>query len=217
MIKDKISKTHDIINTIQKEIATINDKYRSGPDLYFYKKALFLREGATNIRSYLSSEYNLEILYATLLAWDMNSRGAKMKYFDDFCTSICTCLDGFIRLEDQLIRNAEDLFKVREILRGLYEKLHLMKTGGKLVSNAKFLHYLFPDFLMPMDRQNTLQYFYGNTNESIYKYMEIMDFSFEILRDRTKVEIHLDNEWNRSVPKLIDNAIILLVGKSVKE
>jgi hypothetical protein len=47
--------------------------------------------------------------------------------------------------------------------------------------------------------------------------MEIMILSTEIM-DATDGSwgMYLDNGWNTTIPKLIDNAILLLAGKSVK-
>jgi len=153
---------------------------------------------------FLRNDYHFEILYATLFSWDMNSRGAKMKYFDEF--------KEIERLGEDL-----DIAKLKPILMKTYEELNLMKTSGKLVSNSKLLHFLFPNLLMPMDRANTLTYFYGNTNELVNKYIEIIDLSFEIMKQPLKWNYFLDNERNTTVPKIIDNAIILMVGKSLKK
>jgi hypothetical protein len=104
-------------------------------------------------------------------------------------------------------------------LRDIYNNLALMKSGGRLVSNSKLLHFLFPKLCTPMDTKNILYYFYGNTNESAHsvdKYIEITKFSFEIINKSENWSNYLDNGWNTTVPKMIDNAIILLVGKSVK-
>lgn len=40
-----------------------------------------------------------ELLYATLVSWDMNCRGAKMKYFNEFKNNILSCLDLFRKIE----------------------------------------------------------------------------------------------------------------------
>lgn len=216
MIKDRDHKIEQIITTIKTDIQDINERYRSGPDLYFYKRLNHLRNGSKSIEAFLRDDYNIEILYATLVAWDMNSRSAKMKYFSDFKSNILSCLDHFKELEgfeDKLNLNLE---KLVSSLKSTYERLDLMKTKGKLVSNSKLLHFLFPKILVPMDRNNTLFYFYGNTNESVNKYVEITELSFEILNMSESWEKFLDNGWNTSIPKMIDNAVILLVGKSVK-
>ena len=103
------------------------------------------------------------------------------------------------------------------LLKNAYLKLELMETTSRLVSNSKCLHFLFPSLCMPMDRKNTLQYLYKNTNDSINKYQDAIRFQFEIMRQPVNFENYLDDRWNQSIPKLIDNAIILLQGISVKK
>ena len=216
MIKNREEKISSIVKIIQSEISDINVRYRSGPDLYFYKKTNELRNQYDNITSYLNVDYNIEILYATLLAWDMNSRGAKMKYYDYFKSNILDCLDLLIQIEEYENNHPTNSIDIISVLSESYEKLSLMKTKGKLVSNSKLLHFLFPKLCMPMDRVNTLRYFYGNTNESLNKFIEIFKLTQEIEYMPVDWEDYLDDNWNTSVPKLIDNAIILLVGESVK-
>ena len=67
-----------------------------------------------------------------------------------------------------------------------------------------------------MDRNNTLNYFYQNTGESKQKYLEITDICLEIMQKDENWVQYLDNNWNTTVPKMIDNAILLLEGKSLK-
>ena len=67
-----------------------------------------------------------------------------------------------------------------------------------------------------MDTENTLSYFYGNGSESLKRYIEIIEFSFKIMNRNENWTTYLDNVWNTTIPKMIDNAIILLVGKRVK-
>ena len=155
------------------------------------------------------------MLYATLVSWDMNSRGAKMKYFTEFRASILSSLRQLSELEVWERSGNLNSTTSMLILRNVYDSLNLMKSGGKLVSNSKLLHFLFPNSYMPMDRNNTLFYFYGNTGESPNKYAEIIELSFEIMNMAENWGTYLDSNWNRTVPKMIDNAIILLVGKSV--
>jgi len=217
MIKDRSIKIEQIGTTIKNRISEINKRYRTGPDLYFYKRLFSLRNNSNSIESFLNNPYHIEILYATLVSWDMNSRGAKMKYFDEFKASILSNLESFREFE-YFENNGRILTSTLiSILRKSYDNLDLMKTEGKLVSNSKALHFLFPRLFMPMDRKNTLSFFYGNTNESIKKYIEIIEFSYEIINASENWDIYLDDNWNTTVPKMIDNAIILLVGKSVNK
>jgi len=216
MIRNHTHKIEQIVTTIKTRISEINERYRSGPDLYFYLKLMKLRKSSNSVESFLRNDYLIEVLYATLVSWDMNCRGAKMKYFDEFKDNILSCMDLLREIEELGKGSTNNLVDLEPALRKTYEKLNLMKTGGKLVSNSKLLHFLFPSLLMPMDRANTLSYFYGNTNESINKYIEIINFSFEIMNMSENWKDYLDNGWNTTVPKMIDNAIILLMEKSVK-
>jgi hypothetical protein len=43
-----------------------------------------------------------------------------------------------------------------------------------------------------------------------------MDICIEIMHRPVNWTIHLDKNWNTTIPKMIDNAIILLVDKSTK-
>ena len=216
MIKNRDEKINQIVSTIKDNISQTNDVYRSGPDLYFYKRSMQLRKKSNNISDFLNNDYNLEILYATLVSWDMNSRAAKMKYFDDFKNNVLSCLNQFEQLEKYENDGNSNIEEIIHNLEIIYNSLNLMKTESQLVSNSKLLHFLFPNMLMPMDRRNTLNYLYGNTGESPNKYIEIIRLSYEIMNKHENFEKYIDDDWNTSVPKLIDNAIILLVGISIK-
>jgi hypothetical protein len=208
MIQNREEKIQRIVATIRNNIAEIN----RAPDaaLYFYRKSIFLRNNAENIEVFLANDYNLEILYATLVSWGMNSRRAKIKYFGDFQSNIRGCLNLLTQLE-HLQPNQQEFIPTLE---QAYQKLELMQPRGrsvsKLVSNSKLLHFLFPKMLMPMDKTHILVYFYGNTGESINKYIEIVKLSFDVMALDEHWERYLDEQWNTTIPKMIDNAIFLL-------
>ena len=198
-------------------IKEINERYRKGPSLYFYKRITALRKEHDWLQSFLSDNHALETLYATLVSWDMNSLGAKMKYFDDFSDSLLSAKGELCELEKcALTFDPRSTQRLLICVRQAFSELNLMETDGRLVSNSKCLHFLFPSVCMPMDRTNTLKYLYGNTNESVNKYMEITQFSFEIMRATIDCRQFIDDLWNPSMPKMIDNSIILLMGQSVE-
>lgn len=88
--------------------------------------------------------------------------------------------------------------------------LYVMKTNAKLVSNSKLLHFIFPDLLLPMDGKNTLMYFWNNTSESKSKYLQLIKWSYKMaVRQDVVWDDYLDEGWNSTIPKIIDNAIIL--------
>jgi len=210
-INNRENKINEIVSKIKKDIKS--KRLRRGPSLYFYKRLLKLRDETKSIKRFIKKDYNMEILYATLAAWDMNTRGAVMKDYEPFKNDIKRISRKLSDLEKLLRQYCDDKKKIFVLLRNVYKNLHVMKSGNKLVSNAKLLHFLFPEYLLPMDGQNTLRYFYNNTDESVNKYIDIINLSFEIMTMKLKWQIYLDGEkddWNTNKPKLIDNAIILL-------
>lgn len=217
MIPDRENKMSEIVNMMSSRIKEINERYRKGPSLYFYKRITAMRKQHRTIESFLSDEHALEILYATLVSWDMNSRGAKMKYFDDFKANIRAAKRELHDIEISAAAfNPNSPSGMLLCLRNAFSNLNLMETDGRLVSNSKCLHFLFPSVCMPMDRSNTLKYLYGNTGESEHKFAEIADFSFNIMRETDNCRRFIDDRWNTSIPKMIDNAILLLMNKSVR-
>lgn len=182
--------------------------YRKGPDLYFYKRVSEIRKKSA-LRRLFEDTYFFELLYATLTAWDMNARGAKMKYYDEFKQNLYKNKDLFFELEKFKLSQLtnEQFLEVKEKLGNLYDNLHLMKTGGRLVSNSKIMHFILPDLIMPMDRQNTLRFFFGHTLESRNKFLTIFECSY-LIASKLNVAGLFDSNWNFSIPKIIDNAII---------
>lgn len=210
MALEEDDKINQIVTTIENSISKINERYGTGPDFYFYTKVIGLRNSSESVESFLSKDYHLEILYATLAAWGMNSRNASMKDFEGFKDNILSCLGHFKQLES-FYKNI-DMYsnELKPYLKNTYDDLKLMKSKGKLISNSKLLHFLFPRMLMPMDT-NTLNFFYGNAGESVDNYIEIIGLSHKIMHMPKKWEEYLDKQWNPTVPKMIDNAIFLKV------
>jgi hypothetical protein len=213
MIDEEERKINEIVKIVETQIVKFSDTYRSGPDLYFYRKIIDLRAKFPDIESFLKNEYNCEILYACLTSWDMNCRGAKMKYFNEFQNTLFNCMEYFKELE---IFNRQSKPRLNELFHPLllaYDRLNVMKTSSKLVSNSKLLHYLFPNILMPIDRENTLVYLFGEnsrTYESIRRYQDIIEFSFKVINKKNNWLIYRDDRWNTTAPKMVDNAIILI-------
>jgi hypothetical protein len=187
-----------------------NFRYREGPDLYFYRRTIGLRR-AKNIDELLDDDEDrfIELLYATLVSWDMNSRGAKMEYFDAFKQSILGCKARFSELSTHVLDklSEEEFGNAKRLLSVVYSNLNLMKTSGRLVSNSKVMHFILPDLVMPMDRENTLRFFFGNKGESPSKFLDIMECTYRIAL-RVDLRKFLNTEWNQSITKVIDNAII---------
>jgi hypothetical protein len=210
-IPNRSLKVQQTANIITKKISNINTIYRGGPSIHFYHRVRELRKGHACITSFIGCTTCVEILYATLLAWDMNNRGAKMDDFPVFQKALINSLPDLLLVES-LVPSFKYNARASIIgaLRAAYTSLHLMKTKGRLVSNSKCLHFLFPEVCPPMDRTNTLQKLYGNTAESPAKFTELLDFSYDVLSSIANPGQYLDAQWNTCETKLVDNAIIMI-------
>lgn len=211
MIKDRERKIGEIIGIItsgclQQDI-DLNDY---GPSLYFYRQIMEKRRTCTSVSDFLSEKSNIELLYATLVSWKMDTRGAKMLYFDDFKEYLLSCSNHFQFLENYQVNNNDDWDEYLTMIRETYDYLWVMKTGSRFVSNSKTLHFLLPDQFVPMDKRYTLKYLYNNNHESSNRYIEIFEFMYEIIEILKEIhaERYLDDLRNQTIPKLIDNAIM---------
>jgi hypothetical protein len=141
----------------------------------------------------------------------MNSRGAKMRDYLDFRDNLHDNLDSFLSVESLAESFTwQNRTEVIRALSELYDVLGLMQTEGRLVSNSKCLHFVFPALCMPMDRRNTLRKLYGNTGESKSKFVELLEFLYDTLQGIPNPQRYLDERWNTCETKLVDNAIILM-------
>jgi len=211
MIKDIQNKRNEIIEVIKNKIIEMDQRYRTGKSLDRYNIVFKNRKNEKNVIAYLSNDDYLLDIYKTLEAWDMNKRGAKLRKLSEIKKSFNKNIDYFSEIENMGANIIEiDLEKLKPIIQNLYNELYIMESGGKLVSFTKTLHFIFPHLFMPMDRQNTLQYFYGNTNESFNKFFEIFSLSYDIAHEEINWQkIIKNNGWNKTIPKIIDNAVIL--------
>jgi hypothetical protein len=66
-----------------------------------------------------------------------------------------------------------------------------------------------------MDLSNTLQFLYGDHSESVSKYLEVAAMTFDVMAMPVNWHMYLDDVWNTSVPKMIDNALILIEARSL--
>lgn len=206
--------TQEKIDTIVSNLPDLISNFKNwwydsggGPSLYFYQKTIS-RVRDEDLETLLGDDSFIELLYATLTAWDMDSRSASLEDFEEFWEEITVNKNKILTLSDfKLIEMNEKSFRnCKTTLKTVYNNLDLMKTSKKLVCNSKFLHFTLPDLVTPMDRKNTVKYFYETKSTSRKRFFEIFDTSWKIAQ-RTNLEEHVDDEFNLSEPKVIDNAI----------
>ena len=153
----------------------------------------------------------LTLVHETLKAWNMNVRRAKLAEVDDFSQSIMTAKNKIERLQEYTIKDFAtnlDIFDTFEIL---FDELHLTQTKTKLITFAKTMHFFLPDLVAPIDNQYTLKFFYKSTNYAKeFQYFKDIHTSFsQFVNKHAELKKLISNDnWNKSIPKLLDNAII---------
>jgi hypothetical protein len=221
-IHDFQRKIDEIVSVISNKelVATFTDRLGKGPALHFYKKLLESQRRVSSLDTFIGDQHTLELCYGVLGLWGMDTRGAEMLDFDSFSEAVRKVHTEFLALEAALTRGNDTADAIR-CLGTVYDALNLMRGNCKLISNAKLLHFCFPNHLMPMDGLNTLMFLYGNTSESKRKYLDITQFANDVRQAVEKRQIswteRLDDGWNSSIPKMVDNAIIIHMSQKRKK
>jgi hypothetical protein len=194
-----------------------NTKYRHGDALEFYRELISQHREVADLDKLIASEAFLKKLYSTLEKWDMNKRGAHLLDFPTIRESIRSYredLNKLYKYRFQMLPD-KDIQKVQQQLKVLFCGLKIMATKRRIVGVSKALHFLLPNLVLPIDSSNTMQAFYGYNRyevgeEKEFKtYNDIFEKSLEIAKRLNLTESDVDGcDWNCSVPKLIDNAII---------
>lgn len=202
-----------VVDEIKHNLPKINAKFGNGPSLYFYRRVRALRKANPTIAAFIANRYCLEMLYAALVSWGMDSQSAIMKSFPDFCLNLRATLPLLLPLDMPSAGLTRPY--VYKALTAIYPIMRLMDTKGRLVSTSKCLHFLFPKICVPMDRRNSLKKLYGSIYEpasihrSLAMYLEVTDFAYNALTAASPIP-PIDKLWNTCPMKMVDNAIILM-------
>jgi hypothetical protein len=195
-----------------------NGNYRLvTPSLYLYKKIVEKHRKHGDLNILLQDNEFLELIYITLIAWDMNRRAAKLVSFEKFKKSIFDNTNLLSELYNYKLGSLSegDVSIILNKIEKLFVNLNVMKSKSKIVGISKTLHFLLPDLIMPIDRKYTLGFFYGHNkyDQEItkeFKTFKEVFVAFHHIATKLKLsEADIDNfNWNTSIPKLIDNALI---------
>lgn len=138
------------------------------------------------------SDEGINRIYDTLKEWGMNSRGAKLTKFDAFKQSIQMNKNLLDKLCDYSLLDFCDNTKsaqIKNILLNLFDNLNLSQSNP-FVTNAKTLHIIIPQLLIPVDRTFTVGYF--------------CDYKFSDVPKDTKEQV----DWIMSIHSLLANVYI---------
>jgi len=195
-----------------------NKNYRFGHDLRLYREIINMHRTGSGIDALLDDESFFPLLWKTLDAWNMNQRGAQLTTCDNLRESIkahrpllrSLYSHRLCSITEQQIHSG-----ISKRLRDLFSGLKVMESRRKIVGVSKAMHFLLPDLVVPIDGTYTLPYFFGYNRYDASDEAEYDTFEYVLLESHRIIErlnltdADVDNQnWNTSVPKLIDNAII---------
>jgi len=201
----------EFVKALKRKSGDVNQSVASE---YLYAKLISGRM-MDSIKVLIDDDDFLELCYATLSAWGLNSRGSVLISFENFSKKIRKYKPILIELEGYKLNKMDEneLELVLKKLKRIYEGLYITRstrTGkpvfDKLVSFSKALHFLLPDLCMPMDREYTFNFF-GYASPSWGTYEKVFRHFYDVAK---RIDLRtICREENRPIPKLIDDVIIL--------
>ena len=209
-----MNKLKEVFNNpklIHKCLDITEKQYRQyDPGWYLYDKILRIK----NIDEKFTDEF-IELVYVTLSAWNMNSRGARLSNFESFKNSIKSHKKDICELEEfTLIDATNNKDQILTILKRIFYSIELVDNGKPLlVTFSKAMHFYLPNLIVPIDRKYTLNFFYGNININKKmdlqwkKFVSIFEQMAEFAKELQVDEIK-NNRWSKNIPKIIDNLVI---------
>ena len=226
---DLVSNDSNLIRQIEGlKLISTPDNF-SGPSVYFHQKAI---ECARNDNEFLGDRH-LEYIYATLVSWGMHRmgpNGATMPSFQRFKDTILAHKSFFSDMRSKTIETVpeEEFEVILEILTTLCFAIEATTSDSRLVSGSKTLAHILPDLVPPIDRQYTLQFFYGtktypignnDAGKAVFKY--IMKYMYKLYSENSQFkklasDIRSSNkDFCGSLPKIFDNVVINCVSKGI--
>lgn len=219
-------KTNDLVDNFEYYLNHFQQRFDEGatfdgPSLYFHFKSINAGQNSS-LNDKLNNINLLEYIYATLSSWGMHRMGdtkTKLTNFNYLIKEIKNYSEEFSRLENLKMWELEEasLNVIFSKLEGPLNNIKISKSRAQLVSNTKFLHHLFPNLIIPIDRNYTLKCFGVNIQApsqyyafDIFKILYVNFVNIAIAkRDFILEKINMNEEnWNTSFTKVIDNAII---------
>ena len=89
------------------------------------------------------------------------------------------------------------------------------ESKRRIVGVSKAMHFLLPDLVLPIDGKYTMTCLFGynkysdNAEKEFETFKDIVVFSKYVVKSLNLTDEDVDGiQWNTSIPKLIDNAMI---------
>jgi hypothetical protein len=198
-------------------VTECNDNYRSGHDLALYREIISRHRETPDLAKLLETDGFINLIRRTLAAWNMDQRAAELENEAELERSILQHKGPLLKLYKFKLHELDlkSVEAIKNTLELVFGGLSVMESKRRIVGVSKTLHFLLPDLIMPIDSKYTMNAFFGYNKYSRNLENELHDF-VHIFIETIKIsnKLNLTNsdvtggQWNTSIPKLIDNAII---------
>ena len=219
-LKEFFKDSNEINNCLKK----VEDEYRPNSAAnYLYN--LILKEHIDNKCINIKNRCFIDMLWATLDAWNMNSRSAKLADIEDFKKKLIDNTEVTEAIESLKKYSIEDLSEKNDKSKGIFEQLKtlfnmlkLTDTDTKLVTFSKTMHFLLPNLIVPIDRKYTLKFFELNINnakDEEFDHFTNIESTFGLFASEVNLDdfVSKNSKWCKYKTKIIDNIIIGYVKK----
>lgn len=219
-LKEFFKDSNEINNCLKK----VEDEYRPNSAAnYLYN--LILKEHIDNKCINIKKRCFIDLIWATLDAWNMNSRSAKLADIEDFKKNLIDNTEATEAIESLKKYSIEDLSEKNDKSKGIFEQLKtlfnmlkLTDTDSKLVTFSKTMHFLLPNLIVPIDRKYTLKFFELNINnakDEEFDHFTNIESAFGLFASEVNLDdfVSKNSKWCKYKTKIIDNIIIGYVKK----
>ncbi len=196
-----------------------------GPSLYFHKVLVNFANEIPDLLERAANPFFSERLYACLASWGMHrfdNPNARLVEYRAFSQEINNLAQQLSPLSDLRLHQLDEhnFQEVSNMLTGLIDNIQVVVAGWPLVANTKLIHHMLPHLVPPIDRKYTLKFFINRTDDSnnlpSYTFSQLFESFWtvavangQVLEQMCVNTWELPNAWNTTVPKLIDNALVL--------
>ncbi len=200
-------------DTFNQCLRRTNERYRRFDAATYLYRELLEKHAAQRLEDLLGDGRFFELVYATLCAFNMNQRAAKLLPLEDFKRNVKSLKGDLVALSGKRLDSLsdEEFESELKIVQRLFGKIEVMQGASQIVGISKTLHFLLPNLVILVDRKYTLNFFYGaniyyKDREPEWRLFEqILRFCHMIAKQIKRYDVANERD---PIPKIIDKAII---------
>lgn len=179
-----------------------------------HRRTIELRRELGSVDAAVHDPAFLESLYATLTAWNMNQRAAKLVDPPQFAEALQKVAPRLAPFEKDTIENVDGPSMASRLCEWMNE-LDTSPVMNRVVTATKTLHHLLPDLVPPMDRAYTRVFFHWHMQQfqnNPKGFLLDTYPRFVRIAKTVKPARFVGDGWRTSRTKLLDNAIVAYCG-----